>query len=198
MRIPVCRSTSAMKSPPLSDSRVALVAQATISSTLCDSAMRRNLDSVWSAALDRGGRQAAAVEAAGAEPDHVFLAVDDLEGQIGAHLDHDHVDRVGSDVDGSDTHAGGGWAELSGLVSLHGRYILAEPAASLLTLLAVFSQVESRSYHEPQKHSLSRADCSRAAPRRSNAISLAPSRATGTGCIRHASHHGVYGKPFRY
>ncbi len=39
-----------MKSPPLSDSRVALVAQATISSTLCDSAMRRNLDSVWSAA----------------------------------------------------------------------------------------------------------------------------------------------------
>ena len=55
---------------------------------------------------DRGGRQAAAVEAAGAEPDHVLFAVDDLEGQIGAHLHHDHVDRVGADVDGGDAHAG--------------------------------------------------------------------------------------------
>ncbi len=55
---------------------------------------------------DRRGRQAAAVEAAGAEPDHVFFPVDDLERQIGAHLNHDHVDRVGADVDGSDAHAG--------------------------------------------------------------------------------------------
>ncbi len=54
----------------------------------------------------RGWRQAAAVEAAGAEPDHVFFAVDDLERQIWAHLHHDHVDGVGSDVDGGDAHAG--------------------------------------------------------------------------------------------
>ena len=53
----------------------------------------------------RGRRQAAAVEAAGAEPDHVFFAVDDLERQIRAHLDHDHVDGVGADVDGGDAHA---------------------------------------------------------------------------------------------
>ena len=50
MRMPVWRSTSAMKSPPLSASRVALVAAATISSTLCESARRLNFDSVWSAA----------------------------------------------------------------------------------------------------------------------------------------------------
>ena len=103
---PVCRSTSAMKSPPLSASRVALVAPATISSTLWDSAMRRNLESVWSAAPHGRRRQAAAVEAAGAEPDHFLFAVDDLERQVGAHLHHDHVDRVGADVDGSDAHAG--------------------------------------------------------------------------------------------
>src|SRR5262249_28366627 len=46
---PVSRSTSAMKSPPLSDSRVALVAAAMISSTLCDSASRLNLVKVCSA-----------------------------------------------------------------------------------------------------------------------------------------------------
>ena len=95
-----------MKSPPFSASRVALVAAATISSTLCDSARRLNLDSVCSAALDRGWREAAAVEAAGAQPDHVFFAVDDLERQIRADLHHDHVDRVGADVDGGDAHAG--------------------------------------------------------------------------------------------
>ena len=50
MRMPVSRPTSAMKSPPFSASRVALVAAATISSTLCDSASRLNLASVCRAA----------------------------------------------------------------------------------------------------------------------------------------------------
>jgi hypothetical protein len=52
-----------------------------------------------------GGRQVAAVEAARPEADHVFFAVDDLERQIRADLHHDHVDRVGSDIDGGDSHA---------------------------------------------------------------------------------------------
>ena len=51
MRMPVSRSTCAMKSPPLSASRVALVAAAMISSTLCDSARRLNLARVCSAAV---------------------------------------------------------------------------------------------------------------------------------------------------
>ena len=49
-------------------------------------------------------RERAAVEAAGAQPDHFLLAVDDLEGQIGPDLHDDHVQRVGADVDGGDAH----------------------------------------------------------------------------------------------
>ena len=103
--MPVSRSTSAMKSPPLSASRVALVAAATISSTLCESASRLNFARVCSAGGHGGRRQAAAVQAAGAEPDHVLFAIDDFEGQVGPDLHHDHVDRVGADVDGGDAHA---------------------------------------------------------------------------------------------
>ena len=43
--MPVRSRTAARKSPPFSASRVALVAAAMISSTLCESASRRNLDS---------------------------------------------------------------------------------------------------------------------------------------------------------
>ena len=57
----------------------------------------------------QGGRhclrcQGPPVESARSEAHHRLLAVDDLEGQIGPHLDHDHVDRIRSDVDGRDTH----------------------------------------------------------------------------------------------
>ena len=45
------------------------------------------------------GRQRLAVESAGAEADHFLLAVDDLEGQIGADADHDHVNRICTAVD---------------------------------------------------------------------------------------------------
>ncbi len=62
--------------------------------------------------LERRGhgrrRQAAAVQAAGAQPDHVLFAVNDFEGQVRPDLDHDHVDRVGADVDGGYAHAEGG------------------------------------------------------------------------------------------
>ena len=47
-----------------------------------------------------GRRDAPAVEAAGAEPDHILFPVDDLEGEIRPDLHHDHVDRVRADVDG--------------------------------------------------------------------------------------------------
>ena len=51
------------------------------------------------------GGEAPAVEPAGAEPDHLFLAVDDFEGQVRADLHDDHVDGVRADVDGGQTHA---------------------------------------------------------------------------------------------
>ena len=47
----------------------------------------------------RLGRQRLAVESARSEADHVLLAVDDFEGQIGADPHHDHVNRIGTAVD---------------------------------------------------------------------------------------------------
>jgi hypothetical protein len=44
------------------------------------------------------------VETAGAQPDHFFFAIDDLERQIGRYLRHYHVDRVRADVDGGYPH----------------------------------------------------------------------------------------------
>ena len=58
------------------------------------------------AAGHRRRRQRPAVEAPGAEPHHLLLAVDDLEGLIGADLRHDHVHGVGADVDRSQAHVG--------------------------------------------------------------------------------------------
>ena len=49
-------------------------------------------------------RQRPAVEAAGAKPDHGLLAVDDLEREVRPHAHNDHVDGVGTDVDGCKTH----------------------------------------------------------------------------------------------
>ena len=54
--------------------------------------------------VHRLGRQRLAVEAAGAEPDHDFLAIDDLEREVRSHPDDDHVDGVGADVDGGNAH----------------------------------------------------------------------------------------------
>ncbi len=50
-------------------------------------------------------RQPASFETASAEPNHVLLAVDHLEGQIRADPTDDHVNRIGADVDGRDAHA---------------------------------------------------------------------------------------------
>ena len=97
-----------MKSPPLSASRMAEVAAATISSTLWESARRRNLARVWRAAVVAVGGQAPAVEAAGPQTDHFLFPVNDFEGQVGPHLHHDHVDRIGADVDRGDAHVGAG------------------------------------------------------------------------------------------
>ena len=103
-RMPVCCVTAWRNSPPFSASRVALVATAMISSTL----MRFGQPPEFRQHLERGvhrlGRERAAVQPAGAQPDHFLFAVDDFEGQIGADLHDDHVDRVGADVDGGDAH----------------------------------------------------------------------------------------------
>ena len=56
------------------------------------------------AGVDGLGRKGPAVEPTGSEPDHLFLAVDDLERQISPDLDDDHVDGVGADVDGGNAH----------------------------------------------------------------------------------------------
>jgi hypothetical protein len=50
------------------------------------------------------GGEGSAVEPAGAEPDHRLLAVDDLEGEVLAHAHDDHVNGVGTDVDGRQPH----------------------------------------------------------------------------------------------
>ena len=50
------------------------------------------------------------------EADHVLFPVNDLEGQVGPDLDHDHVDGVRADVDGGDAHARAGLTERHGLV----------------------------------------------------------------------------------
>jgi hypothetical protein len=54
--------------------------------------------------LHRARGKCLAVETAGAETDHVLLAVDDLERQIGTHPNDDHVQRVRADVDGGKAH----------------------------------------------------------------------------------------------
>jgi hypothetical protein len=51
-------------------------------------------------------RQRLAVEAAGAEPDHGLLAIDDLEGEVFAHAHHEHMNGVRADVDGGYSHGG--------------------------------------------------------------------------------------------
>ena len=56
--------------------------------------------------MHRLGRERPAVEATGPQPDHLLLPVDDLERQVGADLHHDHVERVGADVDGGKAHIG--------------------------------------------------------------------------------------------
>src|SRR5215204_4979340 len=65
----------------------------------------------------RHGRagEAPAVQSAGAEADHFLFPVNNFEGQVRTDTDHDHVDRVGSDVDRGDTHEGG--EETAGLAT---------------------------------------------------------------------------------
>ena len=103
-RMPVCSVTAWRNSPPFSASRIALVATATISSTRCDSASRAELRQHLQRRVHRLGRERAAVESAGAEADHLLLAIDDLEREIGADPHDDHVQRIGADVDGGDSH----------------------------------------------------------------------------------------------
>ncbi len=54
--------------------------------------------------MHRLRRQRLAVKTARAQPDHLFLAIDDLERQVGPDLHDDHVDGVGADVDGRNPH----------------------------------------------------------------------------------------------
>ena len=49
-------------------------------------------------------RERPAIQAAGPEADHFLFAVDDLEGEIGAHPYDDHVHRIRADVDSGEAH----------------------------------------------------------------------------------------------
>jgi hypothetical protein len=100
----VSRSTRARNSPPLRASRVALVAGG---ENFID-AMRFGEPLELRQRLQRGvhrfGGQRFAVETTGPESHHHFLAIDDLEREIGAYSNDDHVNRVGPDVDGGNAH----------------------------------------------------------------------------------------------
>jgi hypothetical protein len=52
----------------------------------------------------RFARHLAPVEAAGAQTDHFLLAIDDFEREVRSNLDHNHVDRIGPDVDSRESH----------------------------------------------------------------------------------------------
>src|SRR5947207_3096604 len=54
-----------------------------------------------------GRAQAPAVQSAGSQTDHFLFPVNNFEGQVGPDADHDHVDRIGPDIDGGDAHGGG-------------------------------------------------------------------------------------------
>ena len=102
--IPVRWRIEARNSRPFSASRTALVAAATTSSTWCDSVRRLNFVSACSAERIVGSVRGTPAESARAKPDHLLLAVDDLERVVGPHLHHDHVYGVGAYVDGGDAH----------------------------------------------------------------------------------------------
>ena len=116
--------TSAIKSPPLSASRVALVAEATISSTLWDSASRLNFASVCSAAdMADWVRLRPSSPPAPSRTISFSLSITSND-RSGPHLHHDHVDGVGADVDGGYAHAEAG-SSAGPSCLLHGGYILA-------------------------------------------------------------------------
>ena len=52
-------------------------------------------------------RQAPAVEPSSPETDHFLFPVNHFEGQVRADLHDDHMNRIGADIDGGDTHEGG-------------------------------------------------------------------------------------------
>ncbi len=58
--------------------------------------------------LQRGrhrlGRQRFSIETTRSQAHHILLSIDDLEGQVRPDPDHDHMDRVGSAVDGCYPH----------------------------------------------------------------------------------------------
>ena len=56
--------------------------------------------------LRRLGRQRAAVETAGAQPNHFLFAVNDFERQIGADAHDNHVQRIRTYIDRGDAHWG--------------------------------------------------------------------------------------------
>ena len=104
-RMPVCWSMALRNSPPFSASRTALVATAIDVIDLVRLGEPAELREHLQRRLHRLGRQRPAVEPAGAKPDHLLLAVDDLERQIRPDAHDDHVQRIGADVDGGETHA---------------------------------------------------------------------------------------------
>ena len=105
-RMPVSAAIAARNSPPFSR----LARRAGGGGENLVHAMRLGEPPEFRQRLQRGvhrlGRQRAAVEPAGAQPDHFLFAVDDLERKVRPHPHHDHVHRIGADVDGREAHMG--------------------------------------------------------------------------------------------
>ena len=97
-----------MKSPPFSASRVALVAAATISSTLCESASRRNFVRVWRAAAIAVGVRLRPSRPPAPSRTMSFSRSMTSKDRSGRTWTTIMWIGVGTDVDGGDAHEGAG------------------------------------------------------------------------------------------
>ncbi len=96
-------------------------------------------------------RQRPAVETASAESDHRLFAVDDLEREIGPHEDHDHMDRVGTDIDGGETHQmNGAFAPATSI------YYLVTTGTARLTSCLPGAHRQTARAHGPRNRSMDR------------------------------------------
>ena len=99
------RSTT---SAPLSASRSAAVARATISSAPLACAERDEPGDGREQAVERGGGHAAGAGDDVAEAQHLLLLAQRLERPVGTGLDDEQVQGVAAEIEGGDAHQAGG------------------------------------------------------------------------------------------
>ena len=102
--MPASASIRSSTASPLLALRSALVAQARISVAPAASASIRNRRMVCDRGVGGLGRDESLAAHDVAEPQHLLLADERLEGAVGAHLGDDEVERVRPEVDRGDPH----------------------------------------------------------------------------------------------